>query len=163
MIKSIYKIKREKKMLKKGLTALMAGTIIVAGLTGCGEEKSEERLKVEASLKEKGIEISEENVQKALQEAQEAKIAAIKSSARSSVGAMRSAIATERQKRILKGDFNDINANEVEGLLDNGLDSHWSIDGNNFTFTLNDETCVFTLSNNRLEKSSCSIYELNDL
>jgi len=71
--------------------------------------------------------------------------------ARAAVGAMRSAIATERQKRILKGDFTAITDSEVPGLLEYPLDSHWS----GLTYTTPDGTqCAFTVSNNKLITNS---------
>ena len=71
--------------------------------------------------------------------------------ARAAVGAMRSAIATERQKRILKGDFTAITDSEVPGLLEYPLDSHW----NGLTYTAPDGTqCTFTVTNNKLVTSS---------
>jgi general secretion pathway protein G len=42
------------------------------------------------------------------------------SKARTTVGALRSAISTERQKRILRGVFDDINGSTAVGLLEYG-------------------------------------------
>jgi general secretion pathway protein G len=80
--------------------------------------------------------------------------------ARATVGALRSAIATERQKRILKGDFSDITDDEAEALLEYGLDSHWS----GLTYTGPDgNTCTFSVQNNKLVKGDCGVSGLNDL
>ncbi len=85
---------------------------------------------------------------------------AIISKARAEVAAMRSAIATERQKRILKGDFTDITAADVPGLLDYGLSSGWS----GLTFTAPDgSTCAFSVTGNKLVKGSCSVSGMSDL
>jgi prepilin-type N-terminal cleavage/methylation domain-containing protein len=89
---------------------------------------------------------------------------AIISRARAAVGAMRSAVATERQKRILKGDFTDITDAEVPGLLDSPLSSRWS----GLTFTAPDgSTCTFSAevagSKNKLKKTSCSVSGMSDL
>ena len=69
------------------------------------------------------------------------------SKARATVAAMRSAIATERQKRILKGNFTQVTAAQVPGLLEYGLDSHWS----GLTYTGPDgSTCTFSVAGNKL-------------
>jgi len=89
---------------------------------------------------------------------------AIISKARATVGALRSAIATERQKRILRGDFTAIDGAAAEALLQYGLDSHWARSGNTFTFTAPDSsTCAFTVSSNKLTKGSCSVSGMSDL
>ena len=82
--------------------------------------------------------------------------------ARVAVGALRSAIATERQKRILRGDFTDINATTAIGLLEYGLDSHWS----GLTYTgPSGGTCTFTVTNNKLipPNGGCTIPGMTDL
>ena len=85
---------------------------------------------------------------------------AIVSKARAEVAAMRSAIATERQKRILRGDFTDIVATDVPGLLQYGLGSGWS----ELTFTdPSSNTCVFSVSDNKLEKGSCGVPGMSTL
>lgn len=86
------------------------------------------------------------------------------SKARAAVGAMRSAVATERQKRILKGQFTDITNSEVPGLLDYGLGSDWS----GLTFTdPQGNTCSFSVevsgSKNKLVSTSCSVPNMTDL
>lgn len=84
------------------------------------------------------------------------------SKARAEVAAMRSAIATERQKRILKGDFTDIVAADVPGLLQYGLSNKWS----GLTFTgPSGGTCTFTVTNNKLMPPSggCTIPGMTDL
>ena len=83
---------------------------------------------------------------------------------RSAVSAMRSAVATERQKRILKGDFSDITNSEVPGLLDYPLGNDWS----GLTFTAPDgSTCKFSVEisgkKNKLIKSTCSVTGMGDL
>ena len=90
---------------------------------------------------------------------------AMVANARATVGALRSAIATERQKNILKGVFTDIDGATAEGLLDYGLDSRWSRSGNAFTFTLptDSTSCVFNVSGNKLVKGTCGVSGLNDL
>jgi general secretion pathway protein G len=89
---------------------------------------------------------------------------AIITKARTEVGALRSAIATERQKRILQGNFSDITGSEAENLLEYGLGDRWQVSGNTFTFTAPDgATCSFTLQNNKLVKGSCSVAGMSDL
>jgi general secretion pathway protein G len=92
---------------------------------------------------------------------------AIITKARTTVGALRSAIATERQKRILRGDFSDINVSTAVGLLEYGLDtSRWTTDTTNNTLTFtapNGNTCVFKVQNNKLEKQTCSVSGMSDL
>ncbi len=74
--------------------------------------------------------------------------------ARAAVGAMRTAIATERQKRILRGDFTGITDSEVPGLLDYGLGSRWS----GLTYTGPDgSTCTFTVSGNKLTAGNSAL------
>lgn len=85
---------------------------------------------------------------------------------RTAVAALRSAIATERQKRILKGDFTDIDGPAAEALLEYGLGSHWSRSGDIFTFTApNGTTCVFDVSTNKnkLTKGTCGVTGMSDL
>jgi len=89
---------------------------------------------------------------------------AVVSRARSTVAALRNGIATERQKRILRGVFTDIDGATAESLLEYGLTSDWTRSGNTFTFTASDgATCAFTVSNNKLIKGSCGVPGLNDL
>jgi len=84
--------------------------------------------------------------------------------AKSTVAALRSAIATQRQKNILEGNFTSIDGATAEGLLEYGLGSDWSRSGNTFTFTAPDgSTCNFSVINNRLVKGTCSVSEMNDL
>lgn len=84
--------------------------------------------------------------------------------ARDTVASLRSAIATERQKRILRGEFDDINGSTAEGLLSYGLGSDWSRSGDNFTFTgPQGNTCVFTVSSNKLTKGACGVSGMGDL
>jgi len=90
---------------------------------------------------------------------------AIISKARTTVGALRTAIGMERQKRILRGDFSDINGSTAEGLLEYGLDdTYWSRSGDTFTFTLKGNSCAFKVENNKLKKQSgCAVDGLDDL
>jgi general secretion pathway protein G len=89
---------------------------------------------------------------------------AVYTRARSTVGSLRSAIATERQKKILRGDFSDLNGSAVEGLLEYGLGSDWTRSGDTFTFTANNgKTCAFTVSSNKLVKGTCQVSALDDL
>ena len=82
------------------------------------------------------------------------------SRARATVGALRSAIATERQKRILRGDFDDITDAEAVLLLEYGMGSDWS----GLTFTgPSGNTCVFSVTNNKLVKGACSVSGMSDL
>lgn len=84
---------------------------------------------------------------------------AIISKARAEVAAMRSAIATERQKRILGGDFTDIVDADVSGLLQYGLGSKWST----LTFTHNGQSCAFSVTGNKLVKGVCNVTGMTDL
>ena len=88
------------------------------------------------------------------------------SKARTTVGALRSAISTERQKRILRGEFADINASVAKGLLEYGLSPDWKVNGDTFIFTApNGRTCSFVVRKNRLNllKEDCSIEGMSDL
>jgi len=85
------------------------------------------------------------------------------SKGRAEVAALRSAISTERQKRILRGVFTDIDGATAEGLIEYGLGSKWSRSGNSFTFTGPNGTCIFTVNNNLLEKGTCSVSGMSDL
>ncbi len=85
--------------------------------------------------------------------------------ARSEVAAMRSAVATERQKRILRGDFTDITNTQVPGLLQYGLGSKWS--GLKFTGP-SGSTCEFSVEetgdkNKLVIKGTCGIADMADL
>jgi len=91
---------------------------------------------------------------------------AVITKAMATIGSIRSAIATERQKRILRGEFADINGTTAEGLLEYGLDSKWSRAGDEFTFTFKSgTTCVFEVIDNRfrVKAGSCDVSDLNDL
>jgi len=92
---------------------------------------------------------------------------------KSTLAAVRSAIATERQKRILRGDytainnlsngasgriftkFNDDGDGNANNVLDYGLkngtaDGLWSKTGTTYTFHYQGGTCAFSLTSNRL-------------
>ncbi len=89
---------------------------------------------------------------------------AIVAKGRATVGALRSAISMERQKRILRGVFDDVDGAAAEALLDYPLDSRWSRDGDDFTFTEpSGATCVFSVNNNKFEKGTCSVTGMSDL
>jgi general secretion pathway protein G len=90
---------------------------------------------------------------------------AIISKGRATVAALRSAIAMERQKRILRNDFSDINGTAAKSLLDYGMDENrWSLNGDTFTFTApNGNTCAFSVTNNKLIKGTCSVASMSDL
>ena len=80
------------------------------------------------------------------------------SRAKSTVSALRSAISTERQKRILRGDMSSaITGAEAEALLTYGLDSTWSVSGNTFTYTVpgGTDTCKFDVEGGKLAKKDC--------
>ena len=90
---------------------------------------------------------------------------AIISKGRATVAALRSAIAMERQKRILRNDFSDINGTAAKSLLDCGMDENrWSLNGDTFTLTApNGNTCAFSVTNNKLIKGTCSVASMSDL
>ena len=86
------------------------------------------------------------------------------SKGRAEVAAMRSAIATTRQKRILRGNFTNIANADIPGLLEYGLSSKWS----GLTFTgPSGATCTFSAeeagSPNKLVTTSCSVSGMSDL
>ncbi|MDQ7085139.1 MAG: prepilin-type N-terminal cleavage/methylation domain-containing protein [Sulfurovum sp.] len=87
-------------------------------------------------------------------------------SARTAVAALRSAISTERQKRILGGNFDAILASEAEDLLGYGLPAGWERIGENFIFTgPSNDTCIFTINTNRFVKddANCTMVGMSDL
>jgi len=90
---------------------------------------------------------------------------AVVTKARATVSALRSAIATERQKRILRGNFTAVDGETAVGLLQYGLDSGWSRSTDTFTFTGPGSTsCSFEVDNNRLtKKSGCRVSGMGDL
>jgi len=91
---------------------------------------------------------------------------AVITKAKVTVASLRSALATERQKNILKGDFSDINASVAVGFLEYGLPSEWAVNGNDFVFTGPVGDCTFNLANNRLtvDTGDCDAGSgLNDL
>jgi general secretion pathway protein G len=77
---------------------------------------------------------------------------AVISKAIAEVAAMRSAIATERQKRILRGDFSPVVAGDVRGLLEYNLSSNWA--GTGLSFSGGGKSCTFTVAGNKLVTSS---------
>ena len=91
---------------------------------------------------------------------------AIVTKGRATVAALRSALATERQKRILRGDFTRINGAALQALIEYGLGSEWSLSGDTFTFSSsNVGSCAFTIPNdkNKLQKGTCSVAGMSDL
>jgi len=84
---------------------------------------------------------------------------AYESRAESTVAALRSAIATERQKRILRGDTTSaITTTEAENLLGYGLDNSWTkTDDNTLTYTVpsGTATCTFDIEGGKLVKKAC--------
>jgi general secretion pathway protein G len=88
---------------------------------------------------------------------------AVVSKGRAEVAALRSAIAMERQKRILQGNFDPIDGSTAESLLEYGLSDKWSRSGDDFTFTTNQGSCQFKVENNKLDKKTCSIDGMSDL
>jgi len=90
---------------------------------------------------------------------------AIISKGRATVAALRSAIAMERQKRILRNDFSDINGTAAISTIDYGMDENrLSLNGDTFTFTApNGNTCAFSVTNNKLIKGTCSVASMSDL
>jgi len=88
------------------------------------------------------------------------------SKGRATVAALRSALATERQKRILKGDFSTrIDGAALEALIEYGLGSKWTVSGDTFTFTSNVGSCTFSIPSDkvRLTKGTCSVAGMSDL
>jgi len=88
------------------------------------------------------------------------------SKGRATVGALRSAISVERQKRVLRGNFNAVTGAEANALLNPSVtsDSKWSLSGDTFTFTAPDgSTCQFTVSNSQLVKGTCGVSGMSDL
>jgi general secretion pathway protein G len=81
------------------------------------------------------------------------------------VAALRSSIATEKQKRALAGEFSALTGAEATNLLDYGLGNDWRVVGNRFVFTgPSGDTCGFLLDNNRLLKeNNCSMSGMGDL
>ena len=89
---------------------------------------------------------------------------AIISKGKAAVAAMRSAIAMERQKRILRGDFDDLNGSAVESLLDYNLSKEWSRSDDTFTFTdPSNNRCSFKVENNKLIRKDCNITAMKHL
>ncbi len=88
------------------------------------------------------------------------------SKARATVAALRSALATERQKRILKGEFDTrIDGAALEALIEYGLGAKWGRSGDTFTFTSNVGSCAFTIPSDevRLTKGTCGVTGMSDL
>ncbi len=114
---------------------------------------------------------------------------AIIAKARSTVGAVRDTLATERQKRILRGDFNttlnwpsysspvlavrigtnDLNLTEYPVKACPNASSGtgcWARQNTAGSFTYRGpqgNTCTFSISNGRFVKGTCSVPGMNDL
>ena len=89
---------------------------------------------------------------------------AIITKGRATVAALRSAIATERQKRILRGNFDAITGSAAKNLIEYGLSDEWSLSSDTFTFTAPDgSTCTFKVENNKLNKGTCGVDGMSDL
>jgi general secretion pathway protein G len=92
---------------------------------------------------------------------------AIVAKGRATVAALRSAIAMERQKRILRGDFTDITGGDATALLDYGLDTtRWNVSGDDFTFKApNGHICKFSVAGNKFVKdnNNCNVDGMSDL
>ena len=97
---------------------------------------------------------------------------AVITKARATVASARSALSTERQKRILRGEFTDINSTTVgtdfDSLLEYSVKScsastcgGWSTSGSAYTFHGPTGDVTFTLQLNKLNCTSglCSSYE----
>lgn len=84
--------------------------------------------------------------------------------ARVAIASLRNAISTERQKRILKGNFDDVNASRALELLEYGT-KDWNVVGETFNYTGNSGTCKFTLAGNKLttNSSDCNIDALKSM
>jgi general secretion pathway protein G len=89
------------------------------------------------------------------------------SKARATIASLRTAISTERQKRILAGNFDDVNITAaIKLLLYDNLGSEWTSNASANTLTYKGAgTCIFTLSNNLLDTNSsdCHIDGLKKL
>jgi len=84
---------------------------------------------------------------------------------RADVAALRSALATERQKRILKGKFDRVTGDDLVDLIEYPLGDNWSQSGDTFTYTINVGSCTFKIpsNENKLKKDSCTITGMDDL
>lgn len=92
--------------------------------------------------------------------------------ARTTVASVRSSLSTERQKNVLKGEFDEINATAINEDFSNLLEysvktcatsgcGGWSKSGTNWTFHGPTGDVVFELDDNRFECDSgpCATYE----
>ncbi len=96
---------------------------------------------------------------------------------KSILAAVRNALATEHQKRILRGDYTDItDLTCASGKVFDCVDGNssiplleyppksctdpgcWSGDGTSYTFYYQGGSCTYTLSNNKLTTSGCSVF-----
>jgi len=86
--------------------------------------------------------------------------------ARTTIAALRTAISTERSKRVLRGIFTHITGAEAVGLLNYGVTSDWVTTGDRLTFTgPGDKKCYFDVNNSQLLKveSTCEVAGFGDL
>jgi len=91
---------------------------------------------------------------------------AVVSKARNTVAALRSTLATERQKNILKGDFARIDGAKLEELIEYDLDSDWSRNGDKFIFfNTSVGRCEFSIpsNKNKLKIGTCDVTGMKDL
>ncbi|SFV63385.1 Type II secretion envelope pseudopilin protein (PulG,guides folded protein to PulD in outer membrane) [hydrothermal vent metagenome] len=88
-------------------------------------------------------------------------------SARTAISALRTAIATERQKRILRGVFTDITITEALALLSYPLGTDWTAlpTSNQLLYTgPSTNQCIFKLQANRLNiNGTCAVIGMSDL
>ncbi len=81
---------------------------------------------------------------------------AIISRALAAVASMRSAVATERQKRILSGNFDPVLDANVTDLLEYDLSSDWG-GTNGLTFSGGGKSCTLSMSGSKLDATSCDL------
>ena len=94
---------------------------------------------------------------------------AIISTGINTLASVRNAIATERQKRILRGDFTAISNLSAGGGVFDTFDTTgndvlayppnkaWTGSGNSYTFTYNGGSCDFSLTSNKLT-GTCAVF-----
>jgi len=87
--------------------------------------------------------------------------------ARTTVAALRTAISTARQQRVLSGNFTQLTGTEAVALLEYGLTPDWVLSAsiNRLTFTgPSNNTCSFDVNNSKLLKvSGCGVAGFSDL
>lgn len=91
--------------------------------------------------------------------------------AKTTISSLRSALATERQKRVLRGIFTEITSTELldllpygESILKQGWEKPASTNGQLFIFTgPGNKTCSFSLENNQFVKKTCYLSGMDDI